>query len=166
MDNRNATYDFWLRCGKAIDEEASQDEIDALFVEAEGYRHIMRLMRSDGILREHTHDGLRKLRGWLALHMDNMGYASPTTNITNTATASANVSVSISQTFAKLEESSLSPEEVVELKASLADLLAAKEQGPTTFAEKLSKALNLAKSSATAAKAVMDFVAPMIQFVS
>lgn len=166
MDNGSATYDLWRRCGEAIDEEASQDVIDALFAEAEGYRHVMHLMRSDSILRDHTLDGLRKMRGWLAFHMDNMGYATPTTNITNTATASTTVTVSINQTFSKLEESDLSEEELTALKASLADVLAAKEQGPTKFAEKLSKALDLAKSSATAAKAVMDFAAPLMQFLS
>lgn len=166
MSNGSATYSFWLRCGEVINEQGSQEDIDALFEEAEGYRHVMSMMYADGILLDRTLSGLRKLRGWLAFHMDNMGYAAPVTNITNSATASATAEVSISQTFSELEESDLSEEEITALKAALADVLAAKEQGPSKFAEKLEKALEIAKSSATAAKSVLDFAAPLIQMLS
>lgn len=77
----------------------------------------------------------------------------------NVATATANATVTISQAFDALESCSLSPEELSEMKAAIADLEASKGKGPETICEKASKLLDLAKKGADTAKAVAPYVA-------
>lgn len=165
MEQKNATYDLWERCQEAISSNASQEVIDELFAEAQGYKHIMRMTRSDALLNDHSINGLRALAGWLAFHMDNMGYAKPVTNINNTAKADASVQIDLSVTIEAIESSDLSEDQIKELKALLLDLSAAKGKDAKTIAEKLKDALDIAKSSAGSAKAVMEFAVPIIQSI-
>lgn len=93
MNPHQATYDLWFACGDVIDGGGKQEEIDALFSEAEGYRPFMRAMRCDGILSDKTLDGTRKLRGWLGAHMEKMGTESARTINNNAAAAYATASI-------------------------------------------------------------------------
>lgn len=165
MGQKNATYDLWEKCQEAIKSNASQEAIDGLFAEASGYREVMRIMRSDSILDDHSINGLRKLSGWLALHMDNMGYAKPVTNINNSAKANASVQIDLSVTIEAIESSDLTEDQIKELKALMLDLSAAKGKDAKTIAEKLNGALDVAESSAGAAKAVLEFAIPIIQSI-
>lgn len=97
MDSQQATYDLWTACKDVISDGGKQEDIDALFAEAEGYRPFMRIMRCDRILSDRTLNGTRRLRGWLGAHMENMGAEAAKTSINNTASAQA--SASIESTF-------------------------------------------------------------------
>ncbi|GEM_PF-6207647 len=165
MEQKNATYDLWERCQEAINSNADQEIIEGLFAEAKGYKHIMRTMRCDALLNDHSINGLRALAGWLAFHMDNMGYAKPVTNINNSAKATASVRVDLSVTIEAIESSDLTEDQIKELKALMLDLSAAQNKDAKTVAEKLRNALDVAKSSAGAAKAVMEFAIPIIQSI-
>lgn len=77
----------------------------------------------------------------------------------SSSTATANATVTISQTLDALESCSLSPGELSEMKAAVADLEAAKGKAPETVCEKASKLLDLAKKGADTAKAVAPYVA-------
>lgn len=77
----------------------------------------------------------------------------------SSSTATANATVTISQTLDALESCSLSPGELSEMKAAVADLEASKGKAPETVCEKASKLLDLAKKGADTAKAVAPYVA-------
>lgn len=80
-------------------------------------------------------------------------------NASSSSTATATATVSISQALDALESCSLSPEELSEMKAAIAELEAAKGKAPETICEKASKLLDLAKKGADTAKAVAPYVA-------
>lgn len=160
------TQNLINKCNAVLANGGPESEIKNILIEARGYERDLANSRCDYVLDDYTLENIRVLRGWLGKYKEALPFSGSGHHIETVVSPSINVEVNISQTFAELEESDLSEEELTVLKASLADLLAAKEQGPTTFAEKLSKALNLAKSSATAAKAVMDFAVPLMQFLT
>lgn len=165
MEQKNATYDLWERCQEAINSNANQEVIDGLFAEAQGYKYIMVMMRCDNILNNRSIDGLRVLAGWLASHMDNTGYAKPVANINNSAKANASVQIDLPVTIKAIESCDLTDEQIKELKALMLDLSAVQNKDAKTVAEKLRNALDVAKSSAGAAKAVMEFAIPIIQSI-
>lgn len=160
------TQNLINKCNAVLANGGPESEIKNILIEARSYERDLANSRCDYVLDDYTLENIRVLRGWLGKYKEALPFSGSGHHIETVVSPSINVEVNISQTFAELEESDLSEEELTVLKASLADLLAAKEQGPTTFAEKLSKALNLAKSSATAAKAVMDFAVPLMQFLT
>lgn len=118
---------------------------------------------------------IKELRGKLAVYRDGRNHELEIARL-NAAAAGVNVAVdnvnhnvasanaaatvvSISQAFDALESCSLSPEELSEMKAAIADLEVAKGKDPETVCEKASKLLDLAKKGADTAKAVAPFVA-------
>lgn len=95
--------------------------------------------------------------GPLNIYLDNS--ATQTVSADSHATASANATVTISQAIDALESCSLSPEELSEMKAAIAELETAKGKAPETVCEKASKLLDLAKKGADTAKALAPYVA-------
>lgn len=95
--------------------------------------------------------------GQLNIYLDNS--ATQTVSADSHAAATANATVTVTQTIEALESCSLSPEEFSEMKAAIADLEAAKGKAPETLCEKASKLLDLAKKGADTAKAVAPYVA-------
>ena len=88
------------------------------------------------------------------------------TNSLNAQAASSSfssVQIDLSITIEAIESSDLSEDQIKELKALMLDLSAAKGKDAKTIAEKLKDALDIAKSSAGAAKAVLEFAVPIIQ---
>lgn len=160
------TQNLINRCNVVLANGGPESEIENILIEAKGYEKDLVNSMCSYVLDDYTLENIRVLRGWLGKYKEALPFSGSGHHIETVVSPSISVEVNISQTFAELEKSDLSEEELTALKASLADVLAAKEQGPTKFAEKLSKALDLAKSSATAAKAVMDFAAPLMQFLS
>lgn len=75
----------------------------------------------------------------------------------------SSVQIDLSITIEAIESSDLSEDQIKELKALMLDLSAAKGKDAKTIAEKLKDALDIAKSSAGAAKAVLEFAVPIIQ---
>lgn len=146
----------------------TQAHIDDLMLAMEGFSFQLRVTGAAGYPHMRSVDGVKRVKGWLICNMANLAGqppASMTTNLQNvgnassSSTASANAMVSISQAFDALESCSLSPEELSEMKAAIADLEVAKGKDPETVCEKASKLLDLAKKGADTAKAVAPFVA-------
>ncbi|WP_417046244.1 hypothetical protein [Enorma massiliensis] len=95
--------------------------------------------------------------GPLNIYLDNS--ATQTVSADSHATATATTAVTVTQTIEALESCSLSPEELSEMKAAIAELEAAKGKAPETICEKASKLLDLAKKGTDTAKAVAPYVA-------
>lgn len=79
------------------------------------------------------------------------------------SSSSSLAQIDLSITLEAIESSDLSEDQIKELKSLMLDLSAAKKKGPKVIAEKLKNALDIAKSSAGAAKAVLEFAVPIIQ---
>lgn len=162
MNPSQATYELWVECDLLLDGEPTQEEIDAVFLEAEGYRHFMRLMRCDGILSDKTVTGLRKLKGWLGAHMENMGNSVPSTTVNASAQAQSSASVTFSQAVQAIERfdnSELSEGEKDELLGMLSRLEAADVGKDPSAKDKAAKIIKwLGDKSAD----VMTAVAPIV----
>lgn len=149
-ESENIIDELRARCDDILGGYGGQPEIDALMLEVEGgYSFPLRVTNSSHITADRTLDGVRKLRGWLGFHLQNITMHANQTNITTSAAASASsqavvtVSQAISQVW-ELPESLLDTDQ----KAELSDLL-----------HKLDKASAESPSKAkAAAKAVGDWL--------
>lgn len=119
---------------------------------------------------------LGKLEGWKEMMLDPTSKAGKhsienhNVNINNVSASAdsssySSVQIDLSVTIEAIESSDLTESQIKELKALMLDLSAVKGKDAKTIAEKLKDALDVAKSSAGAAKAVMEFAVPIIQSV-
>ena len=176
--------DFIARCDEIISRPKDLDQQILADLSSEicaSFNHVIpnisryRGLHIDGKVPPYTVNEIRKLRGKLAVYRDERNHELEVAKL-NAAAAGVNVAVdnvnhnvananaaatvvSISQAFDALESCSLSPEELSEMKAAIADLEVAKGKAPETVCEKASKLLDLAKKGADTAKAVAPFVA-------
>lgn len=146
----------------------TKEHIDDLMLAMEGFSSQLSATGAAGYPLMRDVEGVKRVKGWLICNMATLVSNPPaniTTNMQNmgnassNSTATANVTVTISQTLDMLESCSLSPGELSEMKAAIADLEAAKGKAPETVCEKASKLLDLAKKGADTAKAVAPYVA-------
>lgn len=86
-------------------------------------------------------------------------------NALSDSSSSSSVQVDLSLTIEAIESSDLTEDQIKELKALMLDLSAAIGKDSKTVAEKLKEALEIAKSSGEAAKAVLGFAVPVIQSI-
>lgn len=162
MNPSQATYDLWFQCDELLNRNPTQEEIDAVFIEAEGYRHFMRAMRCDGILNDRTINGLRKLKGWLGAHMENMGSSAPTTTVNASAQAQSSASITFSQTVQAIEgfdDSELSEDDKDALLGMLSRLETANEKKDPSAKEKAAKVIKWLGDKSTD---VIVAVAPVV----
>ncbi|MBM6907890.1 hypothetical protein [Collinsella intestinalis] len=148
--------------------DETQEHIDDLMLAMEGFSFQLRVTGAIGYLRMRNVDGVKRVKGWLICNMANLAGQPPATMTTNlqnvgnassSSTSTANATVTISHALDALESCSLSPEELSEMKAAIADLEAAKGKAPETLCEKASRLLDLAKKGADTAKALAPYVA-------
>lgn len=179
----SAVDEFIARCDEVIAHPKDFDQRMLAGLSSEicaSFNHVIphisnyRGMHINGEVPPYTVQDIRKLRGKLAVYRDekehelevarlNAAAAGVSVAVDNSsssvATAIATAEVTISQTLDALESCSLSPEELSEMKAAIADLEAAKGKAPETLCEKASRLLDLAKKGADTAKAVAPYVA-------
>lgn len=127
-------------------------------------------------IRNDVHKILGRLEEWKEMIADPASKAGKysienhNVNINNVnasadSSSSSSAQIDLSVAIEAIESSDLSEDQVKELKALMLDLSAAKGKDAKTIAEKLKDVLDIAKSSAEAAKAVMEFAVPIIQSV-
>lgn len=80
----------------------SQEEIDDIMNQAEGYRFQMRCSGCDYILGERTREGLMKLQGWLRSFVTTCSSGQTSITNTNTATATASAEVTFSSVMSQV----------------------------------------------------------------
>lgn len=147
---------------------STQEEIDNLMVEMEGFRFPLECTRSSDIIKDRTLNGVRRVRGWLAANFAALTAQSGSTTVKAEASASAtaDVAVSMTQAIRALDDCRIGREETDALKAAIADLSAAGKDKPETTCEKASRLLDLAKKTADTAKAVAPFVAAALSMLN
>ena len=127
-------------------------------------------------IKNDIHKILEKLENWKEMMADPTSKAGKhsienhNVNINNVnaladSSSSSSSQIDLSLTIEIIESSNLTEDQIKELKALMTDLSAAKGKDAKTVAEKLMKALDVAKSSAGAAKAIMEFAIPIIQSI-
>ncbi|MCB7085755.1 hypothetical protein [Gordonibacter urolithinfaciens] len=171
-ESENIIDELRTRCDDILDGYGGQAEIDALMLEVEGgYSFPLRATNSSHITADRTLDGVRKLRGWLGFHLQNMAFNANRTNITTNATAnaSANATVTVSQTISQvweLPDSVLTNDEKIELTKLLNDLDKVSNDDPSKV-KKAAKAVGdwLFDKAIEAVPAVMPFVMQAIQSI-
>lgn len=133
-------------------------------------------MPTEEDIKNDVHKLLRKLESWKEMMFDPTSKAGKhsienhNVNINNVnaladSSSSSSAQVDLSVTIEAIESSDLTEDQIKELKALMLDLSAAQNKDAKTVAEKLRNALDVAKSSAGAAKAVMEFAIPIIQSI-
>lgn len=127
-------------------------------------------------IKNDVHIVLRRLEEWKEMMFDPTSKAGKhsienhNVNINNVnaladSSSSSSAQVDLSVTIEAIESSDLTEDQIKELKALMLDLSAAKGKDAKTVAEKLKNALDVAKSSTGAAKAIMEFAIPIIQSI-
>ncbi len=142
MNPSQATYDLWFQCDELLRGDPTPEEIEEVFLEAEGYRSFMRVMRCDGLLSDRSVKGLGKLKGWLGAHMENMGNSAPTTTVSASAQAQASASITFNQAVQnveKLDEAKLSDKDKDTLLGMLSRLETADENKDPSVKDKAAK---------------------------
>lgn len=158
------------RCGWVIESNGPQEKIDDLMVEAEGYLHAMRLTHSEGILQDRTIDGVKKLKGWLGFHAENLAYSASNTTVNASASATAVVDIDISQVMSQmwsLPDAVLDLDGKTELAGLLSELEESKKDGPSKVKE-AAKAVGewLFDKGLEAVPTVMPFIMQAIRSAS
>lgn len=133
-------------------------------------------MPTEEDIKNDVHKLLGKLEGWKEMMLDptskagkhsienhNININNNSLNAQAASSSFSSVQIDLSITIEAIESSDLSEDQIKELKALMLDLSAAKGKDAKTIAEKLKDALDIAKSSAGAAKAVLEFAVPIIQ---
>ena len=151
------------RCERIIGneyKESTQQEINNLMLEMEGFRFPLKCTQSLGILSDRSLSGVRKVRGWLIANMATLTAQSGSTTIKAEANANVRVDVSVAmtQTIRALDGCSADKEEIDALKAAVADLAAADKSEPEKVCEKASRVLDLAKKGVDTVKAVAPLI--------
>ena len=147
--------------------DATQDEINNLMEEMEGFRFPLQCTQSLQIIRDRSLSGVRKVRGWLIANLATLTAQSGQTTVKAEASASALVDVSVAMTQAvrALDGCDSTKEEIEALKAAVADLSAADKKEPEKVCEKASRVLDLAKKGADTVKAVAPLVAAALSAI-
>lgn len=133
-------------------------------------------MPTEEDIKNDVHKLLGKLEGWKEMILDPTSKAGKhsienhNVNINNVnaladSFSSSSAQVDLSVTIEAIESSDLTEDQTKELKALMLDLSAAKGKDSKTVAEKLKEALEIAKLSGEAAKAVLGFAVPVIQSI-
>lgn len=156
-------HDLRYRCKKVIDTNGTEDEIKALMVEAKAYYPQIFQEDLEYIFDVPSIKNLTILYGWLGKYVEQLSRSQSNVHIEAAANSNAVVNIDISQTIEMIENSGLSETDIEKIKASLMDLMAAKNQNPSAFADKLSKVLDIAKKSTDAVRPVLEFIQPLIQ---
>ncbi len=156
-----------IKCEEILDtdyDEQTQKEIDELMEEMEGFKYPLMCTSSLEILKERTPAGIRKVKGWLKANHSSLTQISGSTTVKAEANSNAiaNVSITMSQSIKALNSCNLSPEEIKDIKAAIADLSAEEKSNPEKVCEKAIKVLDLAKKGADTVKAVAPFVSSML----
>lgn len=143
---------------------STQQKVDDLMDEMEGFRFQLMCTRSTNILNERTPNGVRKVKGWLKANLATLTAQGSTTTVKAEARASAMVDVSVAMTQAvrALDECASTEEEINALKAAAADLSATNKNNPEKVCEKVLRILDLAKKGADTVKAVAPLVAAVM----
>lgn len=159
--------DLYRKCNDIIEAGGPQEEIDSLMMEMEGYRMQLAATGSLPIISDRSVNGVRKLRGWLGCHAQTMGHSQNAPSVVNTAlaTASSNATVTITSVIRQIDKSDLDKRQKEDLKDCIDDIEASKASNPVKLAEKIEKALSIAKNSAEAAKAVIGMVQTLGPFL-
>lgn len=144
-----------------------------------GNRHSTALTKpNEEDTKNDIHKILEKLDDWKEMMADpaskagkhsienhNVNINTNNVNALSDSSSSSSVQVDLSVTIEAIESSDLTEDQIKELKALMLDLSATKGKDSKTVAEKLKEALEIAKSSGEAAKAVLGFAVPVIQSI-
>lgn len=140
-------------CTCILEGDYADDEkahIDALMCELSGFRFQLHCTMADSILSKRTREGVMEARGWLRANMGTLSGQPTKTTITNSSQSSAcaTVSVTMSQVIKVIGSSDLSQESKDALELEMSRLrTAAEDKDEKGFAEKLAKALEIAKDA-------------------
>lgn len=140
---------------------SSQEKIENLMEEMEGFRFPLMCTRSLQILNDKSPGGVRKVMGWLKANLATLTAQGGSTTVKAEANANATVDVSVAmtQTIRMLDGCSASKEEIDALKAAVADLAAADKNEPEKVCEKAARVLDLAKKGIDTVEAAAPLVA-------
>lgn len=126
----------------------TQSHIDDLMVELEGFRHQMSMTGADDITSDNTRHGVLKAHGWLCANLSSLT-SPPINSITNSSQSIASVRIDINQTIEQVQSSELSQSDKDALELAISRMRnAAEQKDEKGFADKLSKALDIASKGA------------------
>lgn len=147
----------YILSGKCGDRE--QQRIDDLMDEMRGFAFQMRCTNAAWILSDRSRNGVKAARGWLRANFGTLTRQSPGTNVTAsaTSTATATASATVRMTVKAVQGSALSQEDKDALELAVSRMRdAAEEKDEQGFADKLAKALEVAKGAAGLVPAIVE----------
>ncbi len=122
----------------------AQSHIDDLMVELEGFRHQMSMTGAGDITSDNTRHGVLKAHGWLCANLSSLT-SPPINSITNSSQSITSVRIDINQTIEQVQSSELSQSDKDALELAISRMRnAAEQKDEKGFADKLSKALDIA----------------------
>lgn len=134
--------------------ESTQEHIDDLMLQMEGFSFPLMCTRSSAIPRDKTLKGVKRAKGWLVANMAALTNSGNGTTVSSSsvsqATATADVSVEVSQAVTEIGNDPVldkETKEALELALSRARM-AAEAKNKTGFAEHVAKVIDLATKSA------------------
>lgn len=135
--------------------ESTQEHIDDLMLQMEGFSFPLMCTRSSAIPRDKTLKGVKRAKGWLVANMATLTNSGNGTTVSSSsvsqATATADVSVEVSQAVTEIGNDPVldkETKEALELALSRARM-AAEAKNKTGFAEHVAKVIDLATKSGT-----------------